>query len=73
VPAWPFGIELASDTRIHQASLPVHRQGPILYDGKEITSIYLHDLIEYFFCNFDSWKPERISRQGFPYSYNVQF
>jgi hypothetical protein len=54
VPASPFGIDLAGDTRIPPSFLPVRRRGPILYDGKEITSICLHEFDrEHFFCNFD--------------------
>ena len=29
-----FGIELAGDTRIPSSLSPVHRRGPILYDGR---------------------------------------
>ena len=47
-----FGIELAGDTRIPSSLLPVHRRGPILYDGREITSIYLHDFDRVFLSRF---------------------
>jgi hypothetical protein len=49
-----FGIELAGDTRIPSSLLPVHRRGPIVYDGREITSIYLHDFDRVFLSQFRS-------------------
>jgi len=49
-----FRIELAGDTRIPSSLLPVHRRGPILYDGREITSIYLHDVDRVFLSQFRS-------------------
>ena len=47
-----FGIELVGDTRIPSSLLPVHRQGPVLCDGREITSIYLHDFDRGFLSQF---------------------
>ena len=51
-PHRPFGIELAGDTRIPSSLLPVHRRGPILYDGRENTSICLHECDRVFLWQF---------------------
>jgi hypothetical protein len=51
-----FGIKLVGDTRIPSSLLPVHRRRSILYNGREITSIYLHD--------FDRISPFAISIAG---------
>jgi hypothetical protein len=55
----------------HASSLlPVHRRGPILYDGEKITSYICMVLIEYFFRNFDSGDPKRFT-EWLQYSRNM--